>query len=360
MDNIEIYRALQQHLDELPIGFPNTKSGADLRLLKRFFNLEEAKIALHMKYGYQSASDILKRVSDEELSLDQIRSHLSSMAKKGAILASRKGEVPRYSLAMFIIGMYEFQVDNLSKEFLQDVDQFFEDGFDKEFVTSAAKTSQFRVIPVKQSLNYKSTIATYDNVRTVVENFEGPFAIANCICRQSRDLAGDPCKVSDLREVCMPMGDFAYHYIDQNIGKEINKQEALNLITLAEEKGFVIQSSNSQEPSFFCLCCGDCCGYLRTVKDLPRPVDYVGTNYHAVVDSDLCSGCETCLERCQMDALTMIDSISHVNRDRCIGCGLCVSTCPDDAIELSLNEQLSVPPSDFDALYDQISSDRTK
>ncbi len=134
----------------------------------------------------------------------------------------------------------------------------------------------------------------------------------------------------------------------------------MNLINEAEEKGFIVQSSNSQEPGFFCLCCGDCCGYLRGMKELARPVDFFGTNFHAIVDSDLCSGCETCLDRCQMDALTIIDDLSTVNRDRCIGCGLCVSTCPEDAIHLLLNEKITLPPSDFRALYNKISSTKIK
>ena len=156
----------------------------------------------------------------------------------------------------------------------------------------------------------------------------------------------------------MPLGDFAHHYIKQGLGKEISKEEAMNLLTIAEEKGFVIQTSNSQTPWFFCLCCGDCCGYLRAMQSLPRPVDFYGTNFHAVVNSDLCSGCETCLERCQMDALTIIDGISAVNRDRCIGCGLCVPTCPEEAIQLLENKEVYVPPPDIQALYDQIRSNK--
>jgi ferredoxin len=358
MDNEEIYRKLQEHLDTLPVGFPATKTGVEIRLLKRLFSLDEAKVALHMKWGYESATDIFDRISEKNMTLDQVKDHLKSMSRKGAIFTSQRDNIPHYSLAMWVIGMYELQVNNLSEELVQEVSQYSADGFNRELVTSAAKTSQFRVIPINKSIDYKSTIAPYNNVRNVIENFEGPIAVANCICRQRRDLDGDPCKLSDLREVCMPLGDFAYHYIEHGLGKEITKQEAMNLITTAEEKGFIIQSSNSQTPGFFCLCCGDCCGYLRGMKDLPRPVSYFGTNFHAVVDSDLCSGCETCLERCQMDALTIVDGISAVNRDRCVGCGLCVPTCPEEAIELLGNEQIYVPPPDYQALYDQIRSNK--
>ena len=38
----EIFRKLQKHLDKQPVGYPAVKSGADIRLLKYFFEPEEA------------------------------------------------------------------------------------------------------------------------------------------------------------------------------------------------------------------------------------------------------------------------------------------------------------------------------
>ena len=55
MDEEErIYRDLQQHLDKQAVGYPATKSGAEIRILKRFFNPEEAQLA--MKLSYKPAS----------------------------------------------------------------------------------------------------------------------------------------------------------------------------------------------------------------------------------------------------------------------------------------------------------------
>jgi hypothetical protein len=35
--NETIYRDLQKHLDKMPIGFPSTEDGSDLKVLKAFF-----------------------------------------------------------------------------------------------------------------------------------------------------------------------------------------------------------------------------------------------------------------------------------------------------------------------------------
>ena len=55
-----------------------------------------------------------------------------------------------------------------------------------------------------------------------------------------------------------------------------------------------------------------------------------------MVDAGLCSGCETCLERCYFDAINMEgeDDTALVDDQKCMGCGLCLVTCPDEALSL--------------------------
>ena len=90
------------------------------------------------------------------------------------------------------------------------------------------------------------------------------------------------------------------------------------------------------------------------VKKFPRPADYFTTNFHAIVDSEACEGCNTCVERCQMEALSLINNISTVDYDKCIGCGNCVVPCESNAIKLQKKEKEMVPPKDFDALLQKI------
>ncbi|MCP4296849.1 MAG: 4Fe-4S dicluster domain-containing protein, partial [Proteobacteria bacterium] len=52
-----------------------------------------------------------------------------------------------------------------------------------------------------------------------------------------------------------------------------------------------------------------------------------------IVDQEECTGCEDCLDRCQMNAIE-IDDTATIDTARCIGCGLCITTCPMEAIQL--------------------------
>jgi Na+-translocating ferredoxin:NAD+ oxidoreductase RNF subunit RnfB len=125
-------------------------------------------------------------------------------------------------------------------------------------------------------------------------------------------------------------------YLDRGMGRKVDLDEAISILREAQESGLVTQPATTQNPTGMCNCCGDCCGVLISIKEHPRPAELVRSNYYATVNSELCAGCETCLERCQMDAVEIDENnVAVVDRDRCIGCGLCVITCSTEAMRLA-------------------------
>ncbi len=132
----------------------------------------------------------------------------------------------------------------------------------------------------------------------------------------------------------------------------ITREEALAFLDRAEQIGLVHTVSNVMEGvGYVCNCCGCCCGLLRGITEWGIEHSVAQANYFAVIDADACSDCGTCVERCQVRAISEADGVPVVDRARCIGCGLCVTGCRQDAAHLQRKPQdeIVVPPLDFAA-----------
>ena len=351
-----VYRRLQRHIDKMPIGFPATESGVELRVLEHLFTPEEAEMALHLSAIPEPIEKIHSRAKKDGIELRELRHGLNRLAGKGAIQKSKVEGKPHYAKMMLAIGMFEFQANRLTKELHQDFLQYMDEEFGKAFHTK--KTSQMRTIPISEEVIPERTVGTYDGARDLVEKSEGPFSVINCVCRQGMDLLEEPCSQTDIRETCLLLGEFAQVTIKSGNSRELSREEMLAILERADDIGMVLQPQNTQDPHFICCCCGCCCGVLSSAKKLPRPAEYFDTNYYAEVDGELCTECETCGDRCQMDAISYVDGVATVEILRCIGCGLCVTTCPDGAIQLFEKQETKTPPKSQNALYMKIMMER--
>ena len=355
-----VFRLLQQHLDRQAVGFPASRTGADIRILKKLFSPEEAMIALLVHTTPAPLVEIAERAAPE-FSPEQTELLLRSMASKGSLGWKEKGGVEHWFVQPLVIGMFEtFQDGTPAPELLADVDKYFQSGYGLAFVT--ARPSQARTIPIGASISVEHHVATHDQIRSIVQSARGPFVVLMCICREIKALAAEPCGKTTRSETCLALDDAAMAMLRRSRGREVSRDEALAILQQNQADGLVLQTSNAQRPEFVCSCCGCCCGLLRVQKHLTHPVDFWTSNYHAVVTAGACSGCGDCVARCQVDAVTMAgpDDTAQIKLERCIGCGLCVPTCPSGALRLEKKSPQIAPPEDPEALYEVILSNRRK
>jgi len=340
----DIYKRLARHLDDLPGGYPRTESGVELRILRRLFTIKEAELALKLSLIPQEAGVIARKAG---LSTAEAANRLEELAKKGLIyrLESPLGP-PKYMAIQFAIGIWEFHVNDLSPGLIRDFEEYLPTLLNLE---TWKKAPQLRTVPVGKSIPVAIEILAHEDAEAMVRS-QTKWLVAPCICRRERKMVGEGC--SRLEEACLVFGRGADFYERNGLGRKISLEEALAILRKADEEGLILQPSNSQKIANICCCCGCCCGVLRTIKRHPKPAGIVSSAFTASADSELCSGCETCVSRCQMAAVHIEEGKSIIDQDKCIGCGLCVSTCPTESLRLlkkPAQELPEVPKNQFEA-----------
>ncbi len=338
----------------LATGYPSTEKQMEIKLLKRLFSEEEAELFLNLYPVLESPEEVANRMGVDP---GELAKKMEVMAQKGLLFRQRKGEGVRYAAVPYVVGIMEFQVNRLDLVLAREMDQYFESSFGRTI--QSFKTPVMRTIPIQKELVAQWPVAPYEDVLKIIED-QTVIAIAPCICRTISRLNDKGC--DKPLEACFMFGSHAHYYVENQMGRYINKEEAREIIKRNEEAGLVMQPFNAQKVGGMCSCCGDCCGMLRSLKKQPFPARAVQSNYFAIVDPQACIGCETCLTRCQMEAILIVDEKSTINMDRCIGCGLCATTCPQEAVRLikKEDEQLYQPPGSGAETYLRIALERGK
>jgi hypothetical protein len=249
----DIYEKLRERLDMFPQGFPSTKSGVEIEILRDLFSPDEAQVMLALGPSPEPVSSVAGKMGRDE---EELGKQLYDMSRRGLILRFRVSEKEAlYFLAPWVVGIWEFQVKNLNDQNIRLYEQYHQEAMVPE--RRKSKAAGFRVIPVEEEVREDAQVETYEKVSEIIES-SSRYAVADCICRKEAQMFGHGC--DKLLEGCMMFDMAAEYYIENGFGREVSKEEAMQILAKAEEDGLVHHSSNHLgKKIFICNCCGCCC-----------------------------------------------------------------------------------------------------
>jgi len=335
-------------------------SGTLIELLQTIMTEEQAGFI--QIFTKPMRMDEIRQVSPlDECSIETI---LNELMNKGVVtgIPGRSSGIVIYRLMPPLPGLFEY---TLMRGITGDKEKKLAALFDKLFneltdlvqgsyddVVGLLKTVPpvTRVVPIEADITQKAdNTLPYDDVKQIIDKFE-TIAVAHCYCRHEKDLLGKPCKVTDDRENCLLFGQTAKFVIDYQFGKQISKQEALDILDKAEKDGLVHKSFHERQDIekdefAICNCCKCCCGTFDLYYRGGAPA-HTYASYIATVIDDECTGCGTCADICPMEAIALTSEIAEIDEIKCIGCGVCAYHCPTEAIRLDRtgNREVFVAP----------------
>jgi ferredoxin len=192
--------------------------------------------------------------------------------------------------------------------------------------------------------------------RDVILQNPQSLAIGPCGCRLNSD---NPCLPYPM-EVCLMVGDPAAQFIaDLNPKfRKITPEEAITVLEESHKRGEVHCAYFKREIGnrFFaiCNCCSCCCmgvkmwnlmGGIPMAKAMGDLCFMVPSGYVAEIDTDVCTGCGTCVGSCNFDCMKMDEETKQpvIDLEKCMGCGGCEGVCHDGAISLRLDPSKGEP-----------------
>jgi NAD-dependent dihydropyrimidine dehydrogenase PreA subunit len=359
----KVYEKLAKHLSALGMGYPEKEEL--LEILKENFTPVEAEVALCIPTRViplepAPVSDILPHV---KLSREELESILSNLAQRGLLFSKKlkKGEMG-YALQQFGYGFPQTffwrGVDTPNAKRMAELvvkyskkDQLYE-------AYGKTKTKALRYVPATLSFDPAShAVFPFEMMEELIQKVK-VIGLVHCPCRATAQLVGKK-RCDHPLDVCIKYDDLAEYVIDQGIGKEITRNEALEILRKSEEAGLVHLVDNAREGiKHTCNCCGCCCWSVGTIrrKRIPRDV-LMATYFLRETDKERCTGCGQCVDICPVQVIKMEGDFPVVDREWCIGCGVCAAPCPVSAVKL-VRKSDAIPPKDFKELHTRILRER--
>jgi NAD-dependent dihydropyrimidine dehydrogenase PreA subunit len=325
----DVYEKLAKKLDAHPSGFPRTKKGIELKILKKIFTPEEAALANDMQWVPETTTQIVERTGRDPVKTGEM---LQNMLRKGQIHGFPMEEDFAFIGLPFIVGIYFFNAPYIDEELAK----LFEEYYKSWAQGTLNNTPTFhRVISIDKSIPLDFEVFPYEKVSSILKDAKS-FGLFPCMCKLQKQKIDDSC--NHPTNTCLVFSQAEHAFDNISVIESLTEEEAYKALKDFEDAGLVHTMGNFREPNpgmeFICSCCSCGCTFLRGVAELGIENSIAKSNFYAVVDKDACTGCKTCIDRCQFKAINFENDKSYVDKSHCAGCGLCVTTCDSNAIKL--------------------------
>jgi len=307
-----------------------------LRILRKTITAEEGQLLVELP---KPVDELAAKLG---CSQEYLNNKLEELFKRGLVVVAKKG----YYFPRSVVQLHDSSL-SVSEEFIDtELLDLWKELYQAELRDVLGKQwasigqPLMKVLPAHKALEQspgvsRDDILAEEDATSMVKGAES-IAVVPCPCRRAMRQCDAP-----VDGVCLQF-DRAAETALRKGAKRLSVQEALAAVDLAEDKG-LIHVVPVRSSLIMCNCCGDCCLLINPCREhgtLDKGL--IKSRYVANIDGEACTGCEVCIDRCQLGAIQMRESPSSkepkavVMPEQCFGCGVCVLDCAAGAIAMRL------------------------
>jgi NAD-dependent dihydropyrimidine dehydrogenase PreA subunit len=357
MADQEVYREFIEWLGET--WWRLTDSEARLPMIASYVTPEEAAFLSGFPRNMLDTGKTLDELAEaKQMDREELAPKLKQLCVKGLLNDRRDGDSVHYALndSFFIFLRAIFwpgEANETAKESAPHINRYFLDGWFDQW--KDVHLSGLRSLPIGETIGGAKEILPFEDVSKVVDKFEY-YAVSECPCKTRHNMDPDYLDSSKPTEVCLHFDGLGRYTVENGMGREITKEETLEILKKAADAGLVHGITNwTDKPDTICNCCPDYCMWFEAYHKLGHGKSVDPSNYLVKTAPDKCKACALCVKRCPMDAIQLkvhpdarnkFRKAISVDPDACIGCGVCVHKCPTQSIVLERRKETTEPPKD--------------
>lgn len=355
MTEQEIYDRFMEWMQRTWVGLPESEFREEV--IRAKYSVEEAEFLTGFPFRKTPLDELAEMKGMSEAALAE---RLDPLVKKGILWKGTKKGKLRYGLNDIFFALYRssfwpmLHTDHM-KALAPPANRYFLHSIDDMGKT---EYKGLRTLPINQTIAPNTTVRPYEDVVKLLDRFEY-YTVSACPCRQRKAL--DPAfKDSDKPlEVCLHFDDLGHYIVDNEMGREITREETEEILARSAKAGLIHGLSNWQEkPDTICNCDSEYCIWFEAYHHLDHHKTLDASNFKLQTGPETCKGCGLCAKRCPMDAITMVsykDADKKLNKKAqvpklvvrdCIGCGVCVVKCSTRSLKLVPRANTIDPPRD--------------
>ncbi len=242
MPEDKIYEEFIKWLRKAPLEVPESEH---LRpLLKSYYTPEEAELLTGIPFSLKS----LEELADiKEMDPTELAPKLKELAKKGMIYESIRGESAKYRLGDFMFvffrssGWHGQDIEPI-KSTAPFINKYF-DTYAEQF--RHVKKRGLRSIPIDKTIEPPTGVLPFEDVVKVVDDREY-YSVSACPCRHRYHLDPEWEDCNHPIEVCLHFDDLGRYTVKNGLGREITRDETLEILKKAADSGLVHGIANQE------------------------------------------------------------------------------------------------------------------
>ncbi|MBW1983391.1 MAG: hypothetical protein JRI53_01620 [Deltaproteobacteria bacterium] len=244
MTDQEIYQKFIDYMNNPVWEF--TESEFKMPMITSFITPEEAEFLT----GFPMRSSTLEEIAAiKEMEPAELAPKIKALCKKGLVYEGRRGDSVRYRLwsanEMFLrVPYWSGKGEEPTKSMAHQANKYYMDGWYDQH--KPFPHPELRAMPINQTVEAGTQVLPFEDVLKIVENYEY-YSVSHCPCKERHKLDPDYVESPFPTEVCLHFNELGRYCVENDLGREITKEETLEILKKAADAGLVHGISNMEE-----------------------------------------------------------------------------------------------------------------